>query len=337
MRLGLKLCCTLVSSLLGVSSPLLAAPSLDVFAGLVGGAGGGIAPQGCSSFGPSALLSSFFTFAGPSLPAGGIVPCGYVGAIDQVSGASGPLTISRSIGPVALDGFGASFTGQVNAVASFGQLGASARAQISGLTGNPVALFEGSGAARFSDTLTATSPLVANLSAGYVRYQFQLDGSQMALGAPAAYFFGETYTVLDVQHQGGPNYEVLNAHIRRGGLGTISNGLPPFGWSTSSGSLSGGSTFYSLMLPMTWGQSWDVSVGLLAWAYGTADNDFLTTAKLTGFEMFDAQQQRVMQFSVSADSGTVYAGAVPEAPAPAMLLAGLGGLWLAVRRRTQLR
>jgi MYXO-CTERM domain-containing protein len=140
-----------------------------------------------------------------------------------------------------------------------------------------------------------------------------------------------------VQHQGGPNYEVLNAHTRRGGLGTISNNSPPVGWSTSAGSLSGSSTFYSLMLPITWGKSWDVSVGLLAWAYGTSDNDFLTTAKLTGFEMFDAQQQRVMQFSVSAASGTDYVGVVPEASPQAMLLAGLGALWLVARRRTPLR
>lgn len=76
--------------------------------------------------------------------------------------------------------------------------------------------------------------------------------------------------VLDVQHGSGPVYEVMNASLVRGGLGEISNRPIPAGWVTSTGSLSGGSTFLFDM-PIVWGQPWDVTVGLLAWSDGTAD------------------------------------------------------------------
>lgn len=196
-------------------------------------------------------------------------------------------------------------------------------------------MFESAGAAKFSDTLTAFSPLVANASAGFVRYQFDVHGNIATLGTPAPFFFGETYMVLDIQQQNGPVYEILNAHVRRGDVGTISGGSPPAGWTTSVSSLSGGSTFFSLDLPMNWGQPWDVKVGLLAWAYGEADTDFLSTATLTGLELFDANHVQVTQFFLTSASGTNYPNPVPEPATLALLLSGLGVLALGVRRKSQ--
>jgi hypothetical protein len=299
-----------------------AAASLSAFAGVVGGAGGN-----CSTFSQYPELS-FFTVSLPSVPTGGITQCGYSGAVSLVTAAMGPISNNESLAPVPLGSSSASgyFDGKAESKADYTSLGASAHANISGGTpSSSIALFSATGASWFSDTLTASSPLVANASAGYVRYQFSVDGSLGTPGAPAPYFFGETYMALDLQQQSGPVYEVVNAHLYRGAAATISGGAPGPGWTTTMGSsLSGGSTFYSLDLPMNWGQSWDIKVGLLAWAYGTSDADFLATAKLTGVELFDASHAPVTQFTLSALSGTAYANPVPEPQDLALMLSGLG-------------
>jgi hypothetical protein len=312
------------------------AASLDTYTGIVAGAGNGSMAGGCTSFGPPTELRSFFTFAGPSVPTGGIASCGYVGGIDHLSSAGGQLTGSKSLGPVLLGNpaNGVTYTGAADSVATYGSLGASASGTFAGglPSDSQLALFEGAGAAKFSDTLTATSPLVASASAGFVRYQFNVHGSMSILGAQKAYYFGETYMVLDLQQQSGPVYEILNSHARRGSVGTISNGPPPAGWTAGVGTLSGQSTFYSQMLPMNWGQAWDVKVGLLAWAYGEAASSFLGTAKLTGIDLFDANGVKVTQFDLVSASGTNYLQPVPEPATQALMLSGLLGLAATVRR-----
>ncbi len=316
--------------------PSWAAASLNAYAATVGGSGIGTVPGGCD-FAPSPVFS-FFTFSGTAMPVQGIGPCGYAGAINQSTAATGPLGLSYSLLPVSLgpqSGAG-TFDGTSQSIANYTGLGASAHANIgSGRPGGSVAMFQSIAAATFADTLTASSPLVVNLSAGFVRYQFSVDGSLTSLGAPEPFYFGENYMVLDMQHQGGPVYEVMNASVRRGGIGKISNGPPPAGWVTSTGSLSGGSTFLSLEFPISWGQAWDLKVGLLVWAYGTADSNFLSTARLSGLSLFDANHQPITTFSLSAASGTEYLPSpVPEPQTWAMWMLGLLGLaGLGLRRR----
>ncbi len=304
----------------GLGLPAHAVPSLETINGIVAGAGS------CGTWGPAPELS-FFTFAPANVAVGGIAACGYSGGYRTQSATVGPLARHDSLGPVILGppalspGF---YSGTADARASYGSLGAAAHSDIAGgVPQSPLALFDSVAAATFSDTLTATSPLAASRSAGSVRYQFRVDGSMSSLGAPAPFFFGENYAVLDVQQGNGPVFEVLNAHVRRGGLGTISNAAPPAGWATSTGNLSGSSVFRSVALPMVWGQPWDVKVGLLAWSYGTADNQFLNTATLSGFEFFDANGIAVNDFSVSSASGTNYLNPVPEPSAAALLLMGI--------------
>ena len=112
-----------------------------------------------------------------------------------------------------------------------------------GLPNNGAAMFETVGAATFTDLISASSPNIAALSAGFVRYKFAVDGLTTALGAAAPYFFGETYMVLDVQQNGGAVSEVMNAHVLRGTNGLIRNQAPPAGWTAGIGSLSGGVRF----------------------------------------------------------------------------------------------
>lgn len=304
----------------GLALSAQAAPALETINGVVAGAGT------CGTWGPATELS-FFTFAPADVAVGGIAACGYSGGYRTQSAATGPLTQHDSVGPVILGppalspGF---YSGTADSRASYGSLGAAAHGNIAlGVPESNIALFDSVGAATFSDTLTATSPLVTSSSAGSVRYQFRVDGSMSSLGAPAPFFFGENYAVLDVQQGNGPVFEVLNAHVRRGGLGTITNAAPPAGWVTSTGNLSGSSVFHSVALPMVWGQPWDVKVGLLAWSYGTADNQFLNTATLSGFEFFDANGVAVSDFSLKSTSGTDYFNPVPEPSAAALLLVGI--------------
>jgi hypothetical protein len=305
-----------------------AASSLEAITGVVGGAGGG-----CGTFVPVPELS-FFTFTA-QMPLGGYGPCGYSGGYTTASAPTGPLNGHTSLGPVILGPPGSTgfFDGTADARASYKSLGAAAHANIAGgLPGSSLAMFQSTGAATFSDTLTVLSPFVASFTAGTVRYRFSVDGSLSSLGAPGPFLFGETYAVLDVQHQGGPVFELMNAHVRRGGLGTISGNPPPAGWVTSMGSLSGGSTV-EIDMPMVWGQPWDLKVGLLAWAYGTADTNFLSTARLTGLELFDADHHAVTTFSITSASGTDYASSIPEPSVAALLIGGLLAIGSLYRRR----
>ncbi|TFW17124.1 PEP-CTERM sorting domain-containing protein [Duganella callida] len=311
------------------------AASLDTFVGALGGPGNSDINGGCTTFGPPTELRNLFPGAGFSVPLGGIAACDYFGGYRARSQAAGKLTDSYSLGPVAQDKNGNTFTGSANAIAGYGSLGASAHAVLgTGYSYN--GLFESIGGARFTDTLTASSPLIASTSNGYVKYQFSVDGSLTSLGAPAAYKFGTARMELQVQQDNGPVYAPFGAIQYRGSDGTVLNGAPPPGWTTSTGSLSGSSTVY-LELPMSWGTSWQLSVGLFSWAYGTADAQFLSTAKLTGIELFDANHNAVTDFTLTAASGTNYLAPVPEPASQFMLLAGLAAIYLLVRRKSVLR
>lgn len=317
--------------------PAHAAPTLQTINGIVGGAGGT-----CASFVRATELS-FFSFAPADVSVCGIATAGYSGGYRTQTATTGSLTQHDSLGPVILGlpqnspGF---YSGTADSRASYGSLGAASHSEISapGTFGSPVALFDSVAAATFADTLTVISPLVVAGSNGTVRYRFEVDGSLSAPGAVVTATPGDTRMVLDLQHRGGKVSEVMNASVRRGNVGTISNRALPAGWTTSTGSLSGGSTFFSLPEAIVWGDSWDVEVGLLAWSYGTADSLFLSTARLTGFEFFDANGVAIADFSLRSASGTAYVNAVPDpnaVPEPSvamLLLAGIGVMGLRFRR-----
>lgn len=198
---------------------------------------------------------NFFALSLPFAKLGGVAPCGYSGGFNTVTATVGPLTNSRSLPPLGVEvpANGTTFDGMASSTANYGILVAGAHANISAPVTNGDALFSSMGAATFTDFLNASSPFVAVASAGFVRYTFVVDGTLSALGAAAPFFFGETYAEFDISHNGAATQGIMNATVRRGSLPTIRNSPPPAGWTTSTGALSGTSTFLSLDFPIVWG------------------------------------------------------------------------------------
>jgi hypothetical protein len=320
----------LITGFIALSLPTASqAASVEAWAGVVGGGGTGSIPNGCTTFGVPAELGPMFGSSALQMQVlGGNTACGYSGGWTDKTAATGPLSNSASLAPVILGnpGFSGSFDGTSSSQANYGSLSAAAHGNISGGTpGSPVALFDSQGASFFNDTLTATSPFLANGSAAYVQYLFAVSGNLSALGAPGPSLFGSTWGQVSLTMNNGPVFGVVTAAVNRGGLGTVNSALPA-GWSTSTGALSGSSTFNSALMPVTVGTPWQLRVGLLGWAYGTADTSFFN-ASLIGIQLFDSQQQPVQQFSLTSESGIQY---VPEPSTALLLSAGIVGL--AVRR-----
>jgi hypothetical protein len=311
------------------------AASLDTYAGGVGGLARGSVNSGCYTSGTPAALQPFFR--GGSFPDGGIAACGLIGGLEQDSGTAGTVTSTFTIAPVKL-GIPASsagwYSGRADARAGYGVLGVAAQGRFEGgvANGGPGTYDNMVAAAKFNDTLTATSATVAQGSAGFVRYAFELHGSASALGTPAAYYTGGTLVEL-LYAQGGDSAYGWSLALQRGSVGLIQNTTPPAGWTTGTSFLSGGSTFYSVDLPITWGQGWDLTVGLVATAHGEVISDFLGTARLAGVQLFDSRHQQVTDFQLRSASGTDYLAPVPEAGSAWLMLAGLGGLGGVARRR----
>ncbi len=302
--------------------------SLDSFAGVVAGPGNGSIVDNCTTYGPPAELAMFGSQAAAMSVLGGNAACAYSGGWSLTSAATGPHVNGASLGPTLLGnpGFSGFFDGTAEARSGYGSLGARAHGQFTlGLPGSPLALFASQSAAFFTDSFLASSVAIPNLSAGFVRYRFEIDGTLSALGAQASFYFGEAHAALMIQQQGGPIYQVFAAHVVRGSVPTV-----PSGFSGGLGTLSGSGTFESPMLPITWGQAFEFKAGLLAVAYGEADAAFYNSVKLAGIELFDANGAPVSNFSLTAQSGTNY---VPEPESLALVAAA--ALCLGALRRTR--
>ena len=317
----------------GLAGPAHAA-SLDTYAGGVGGLTNGSIDAGCYTAGTPAALQPFFR--GGSFPLGGIAGCSLTGGLNQDTRTAGTAASTLTIAPVKL-GIPASsaaiYSGQADATARFGMVGVSAQGSFQGgvANGGPGTYDNTVAAAKFTDTLTATSAAVATGSTGFIRYAFELQGSASAPGAPAAYFTGSTFVELLYQQSYQPVQYGWSLGLMRGSTGLIQNTTPPAGWTTTTSHLNGGSTFYSFDLPIVWGQSWDLTVGLVATANGDVSADF--TGRVTGVQLFDSQHQEVTDFRLLSASGTNYLAPVPEAGTAWLLLAGLGGVAAVQRRR----
>lgn len=311
-----------------------APPSVEVFAGAVGGVPTGHdVPGTCSTYGPIEPEGKFFpssvTFANPQ---GGIAFCGYSGNTSNFAAPLGPIMASEAVGPVLLGnaGFAGSYTGSAEAVADFKVLKAGARGTITPPgSGSPVSLNYASGAAIFDDVLTATSPLVTLPSAGYVRYTFSFEGSLSAAGtAPAGSIIQSIASAtLHLEHDDGPNYEIVRVDAMRGAMGTLHAPDGTMGtFVAGPDTIAGGGTFTSTIVgqfadvdqPFTWGKPFRFKAGLMATAIGDCTAEFSSTARLVKIDFYDAAHVPVTNVTITAASGTEYgepATTVPDAGA----------------------
>jgi hypothetical protein len=293
---------------------------------------------GCTTYGPSDQLNGF-TFKTGGVPIGGIEACGYSGSFITSTGSSGTVIQSNSPPGILLGTnpqFAGTYTGNATARASFGNLGVKTDGSIVGpsVIGGTV-LFQATAGAIFTDKLTATSNLVANGTAGTVRYLLGFSGSETVPQRLVSGGFGEAYAEVELTHGTEQVRQVLNISDGPGRLGLISNAVPPAGWTTALGSISGSSIFETPGFAFTWGTGFDIKLGLLSWQNGTSATDFYSSLKVTGFELFNSAGQAINTFNITAESGTNYINGssttpnntVPIPSSAALTLLGLLGLF----------
>ena len=338
-----------IAGLLGAASAQ--AGTLSAFSGVVGGFGSGSIPAGCTTYGHPADLD-FFGSDGAGLQVlGGNAACGYSGGWTNMTstGTTAPLLNSASLAPTLLGnaGYAESFDGTAASRASYGSLSATAHGEYTGSPQSyaPTTIAASVGAATFSDTLTAS---VSNSytdvsSSGFVRYRFAIDGIMSTPGPHYAYYGGEAHTAFDIQQNGGPIYGLLLADTTTESIGSLYVAGSSAGWTIAPGSIKGGGVVTSQMFSIDLLSSWSFTAGLIVNAYGNADDDFYSTAKLVGVDLFDANGNAITDYSLASSSGTSYpapvVAAVPEPETLPLMLAGLvGGIaWCARRAPRQRR
>ena len=260
---------------------------------------------------------------------GGNSACGYSGGWTNLTstGTKAPLLNSASLPPTVLGnpGYAELFDGTAASRASYGSLDAKAHGKYSG---SPMSYTAGTtiaasvGAATFSDTLTASvSNSYTDLSSsGFVRYRFAIDGSMTTPPPQYPFFGGEALTAFDVQQNGGPIYSLLYAETSTNSVGSF-YAAPggSAGWTIGPGSVVGDSVVELQMFPIDLLSSWSFTAGLIVNAYGNADDNFYSTARLVGIDLFDANGNAITDYSLFSGSGTNYFAPAVSAPEPGTL------------------
>ncbi len=310
---------TIVTTLVFLSlSPVLpgvahAAPLLQEAYALSAGGSSVFNSQGpftCVTFGRDPLAKGVGRGFEVSLPDPG---CG-VGVDNRAaSAASDTLSVSSSLGVA----FGQSsnprtFVGSSTGRAGFGNLGVRANATFSGSSDSSVVV----GAQAFG---IQTEPMTfgGSTGAGVYRPTFTIDGSLFNVGRTdnqLAFSYsvdnGPSYLAFRIQNSGG----AINLYGPNG----LVSGFP--GFSVTGGLATGltvaGSTSITLDIPIMFGTPTDMTYTLWAASLpssslglstpSTGEVEFLSTAKLTGIELFDAAGFALENFTITAGSGTKY-------------------------------
>lgn len=332
-----------VAALLGTAGAAHATTDIQAYAGAVGGlAQGSGGPFACATSGPT-IGDGWF--AGIALPTEGFAGCNLAGGIVDKHAASGTLTASQSVfSPV---GGGGTFTGQADAIASYGKLGVSASGTMTGTT-SAFIYHQAASFARFQDTWTLTAPGIATGTAGTVNLGFLVEGAMSS--APHAPSTQQVDLYLGMRfngNKGGPWDSFMativndNEPYLRGG-GTWA----PGSFITSPGAFSGSGLVTSTgNFSFQWGVPFDVEVAFRTiltpcCINASLESDFLATALLKGIYA-NAAGQSITSFSVASASGTAYgpagllAAAVPEPGSWALMGVGIAALLPWLRRRRQ--
>lgn len=323
--------------------PAHAAPRLESYALTAGGtsvAPPGAPPFACATFGTDPRAAAFLGNFQVSLPTDS--GCG-VGIDSRLAtAASGPVQVAATLAV----GFGQpgdlrSFVGTAAGRAGYGDLGASEAASYSGISG----AFTVSGSQAFGLQIE-TMTFGGAAGAGIFRPTFTLDGSLFNVGRT------DSELAFGYSAGNGPNLLALRIRNSRGALSFYTPGgyvasLP--GMTVTGDGVNGlnvaGSTTFSIDIPMVFGTAFDVTYALWAASLPSSsagqltasagDVSFISSARMTGIDVYTAAGQAVTAFTVSAGSGTLYGagGVLPQVPEPGTwLMMGLGLVVLAARR-----
>ena len=171
---------------------------------------------------------------------------------------------------------------------------------------------------------TATDTRLAG-TAGVVRFTAAFDGQ---VSGVTGFYFGAYQAVYD------PYYNSINLWPMQ--LTTnypgVTGPVPVLSFRTGADQLI--DALVSWELPVVFGARADYQIGLSISTYGAnSSSDFSHTWTLVGLDAFDAQGQAVAAGFSAASGAALPAAPVPEPQALLMMLAGLGGLGLVLRRR----
>ena len=272
---------------LAVSPLATQAASLSAFAGVVTGASGNIA-GGCTTSGPPPELAFFGGFAPGLQVLGGNTACGFSGGWTNPTATGTTTPLTNSARLPPTPFYAATPSAPVSPQ-----------------------LFEGT-----ADSRASYGSLSAKASGRYSGTAAYASATAVGVGAAT---FSDT----------------LSATVPKAYTDVSTSGFVRYRFSLD-GSMSapgpqrpyfGGTAQTAFNIQQDDGPILGFKAGLIVSAYGWADNDFYSTAKLVGLDLFDAQGHAIDGFSLSSASGVNYlAAAVPEPATTALLVMGLLGL-----------
>lgn len=350
----------LLASALAVAPHAMAAPYLETFV---------MTAAGQSNFGtysaPEPVYQGFFgggNVLGFSIPAtafsnpANLAAAGIAGDWRLQSAATGVLNDSMSVN-TSFNAGSNTYIGSASTKAQFGQVGVQATGALTGASG--IGMVDGSEAyAMVRESMTFFSPTITNnpnnFNLGYAQYHFTIDGNLSSLGktGPA--------TIDALYKQGaGPTYGLVRMQADAAS-GTYIAGIsaPYVGNASAYGftaslapgavSLGGVGTFSTFLEPFEIGTAVDFSFGLFAYVIpgpdSAADATFISTARLTGIDIYDAFGKKVTDFTITSGSGTLYdangAHSIVPSPVPepsTAMLTLLGCALLAASQRLRRR
>ena len=324
----------LVSTLLGFGGAPGIAGAAPLLETLVLAEGGDSIGTGCTLFAPPAPVHAFFGSVGVLVPVPGSTACGVDGDYDWLTSAGPALSDERSL----TTAWGSnSYSGDAQAQARFGALGASAQSSYAGgSSGINVSGSEGLALAR--DELTISSPGIAPGTPGTLVARITISGALSTDGVGGAGVY-----VRNWDPAGGITRNVLLSQATGpGSLPTLfsSDGTGLGGFSLANGSMSGSGEVPTLPIAFTFGTPLAFEIGLFAYADPTLTSHPASsfTATLTGLAV-TGPGGPVATFDIVAASGATYDASgigrpVPALPAPALALglAGVAGVGAAALR-----
>jgi hypothetical protein len=295
---GLLVSCLLIA-------PSARAQSLETFVMTVAGQSTG--GPSCWTFGAPAPVMNAFGPYGAGLPIGGLAACQIAGDLRSATSSTGPLADSMGLS-TSWNGGDEVFDGTTAVQASYGALEADAHAAfLWGPMGSCSLTVIGAESFGLSDdTLTITSPSIANGQSGTLRILVTITGG-LSTGTA-----GTADVELIYRVDAGPTYTMFRAQSNSASqvpfvTSATGNGLS--GFTLAPGSMSGSGEIDTLAIPITFGSSFDLRLGMMAYVIPscidtTVDADF--QAQITGLVLLGPTGQPLTDFAVASASGTAY-------------------------------